>query len=53
MYKHLCVDCLVKHHFKCIWNIGFLDRFFGTDTVKYCPEYNLIIQCSNWGKTKK
>jgi len=54
MYKHECVECLEHHYLKCIWNIGFFDRFLGNDKVKYCPEYNLIKQKSNnRGKNKK
>jgi hypothetical protein len=44
MFKHNCVECLEKHYLKCMWNIGFFDRFFGTDKVKYCPEYVKIIE---------
>ena len=43
MYKHECVVCLRSNNLKCKFNISFLDRFFGTDKVKYCPEYNSII----------
>lgn len=43
MYKHECVECLTKHGFKCMWNVSFLDRFFGTDKVKYCSEYLKIL----------
>ena len=39
MYKHNCVKCLVKHNLKCMWNIRCIDRFLGTDGVKFCPEY--------------
>lgn len=42
MYKHLCVKCLREHGLTCIWHIGFFDRFFGTDKIKYCPEFNNI-----------
>jgi hypothetical protein len=44
MYKHYCVKCLENHYLKCIWNIPFKDRFLGNDNVKYCPEYNLIME---------
>ena len=44
MYKHDCVQCLKSHNLKCIWNIGFFDRFLGNDNVKYCPEYNNILK---------
>jgi hypothetical protein len=52
MYKHECVKCLTNHYLKCVWNIGFWDRFFGNDKVRYCPEYNLIVQGVR-GKNKK
>jgi hypothetical protein len=47
MYKHECVECLRYNHFRCIWNIGFFDRFFGTDKVKYCVEYLQIKKANN------
>jgi hypothetical protein len=43
MYKHNCVQCLVVHNLKCIWFIGFFDRFLGNDKVKFCPEYVKIM----------
>lgn len=43
MYKHNCVVCLESHKFKCVWNIGFFDRFFGTEKVLYCSEYIDIV----------
>lgn len=57
MYKHECVECLLSHGLKCIWNVSFINRFFGTDEVKYCTEYNAIIKHKNKlngrGKKKK
>lgn len=44
MYKHECVKCSKEHVHRCIWNIGFIDRFFGTDKVKYCITYNEILK---------
>jgi hypothetical protein len=44
MYKHECVNCLVEHKYKCIFNIGFWSRFIGNDEVKFCPEYLHIIK---------
>jgi len=46
MYKHECVQCLTCHHFRCIYNIGFIKRFFGTDEIKYCPEYLEIVKAN-------
>ena len=43
MYKHECVQCLISHYYKCKYNISFFNRFFGTDEVKFCPEYLAII----------
>lgn len=39
MYKHECVECLIDNKYRCIYGISFLKRFFGTDDIKYCPEY--------------
>lgn len=53
MYKHECVLCLREHNLKCIFNVSFLDRFFGTDEVKYCPQYNNIKNYKNRYNKKK
>jgi hypothetical protein len=47
MYKHECVQCLKTHHLRCIYNISFIDRFFGTKNIIYCPEYLSIINYNN------
>ena len=39
MYKHICVQCLVSHNFRCVLNIGFKDRFLGNENIMYCMEY--------------
>ena len=51
MYKHECVQCLMSHCYKCIYNIGFFDRFLGNNNVKFCPEYLKIVKFQtfkNW-----
>jgi hypothetical protein len=50
MYKHECVKCLERHYLKCIWNISFIKRFFGTKEILYCPEY---INIMNKKKSEK
>jgi hypothetical protein len=44
MFKHDCVMCLRIHNLRCLWHISFFNRFFGTDKVKYCPEYAVIMR---------
>ena len=53
MYKHDCVNCLINHKLKCIWNIGFIDRFLCNDNVKYCPEYIKITKLNSKRLIKK
>jgi hypothetical protein len=52
MYKHFCVECLLKHGYKCMWSISFFDRFFGTNKVIYCPEYIRIMEYQNKFKNR-
>jgi hypothetical protein len=50
MYKHECVKCLTIHNYKCIYEISFIDRFFGTEKVVYCPEFLNRIKKLEWRK---